>query len=65
MSECTDCHRKLTSDEIGIFRKLISRNAERFLCKTCLSDYMQIDETLIDAKIVQFKKIGCQLFAKD
>lgn len=59
------CRRKLTGDEIGIYRKFISREAEQFLCKTCLAKELNVEEDRIDAKIRQFKKMGCALFARE
>lgn len=65
MSECMRCRRKLTGDEIGIYRKLINREAGQFLCKTCLARELNVEEDRIDAKIRQFKKTGCALFASE
>ncbi len=65
MSECMKCHRKLTGDEIGLYRKLIGRDAETFLCKTCLSGRLKIREERLDEKIRQFKKLGCTLFPRE
>ncbi len=59
---CMDCKRKLTADEIALYRKLIYRDAEDYLCKTCLSQKMRVSEEELACKIEHFKKIGCTLF---
>lgn len=64
MAQCVQCGRKLTGDEIGVYRKLVDRTAEKFLCKTCLAAYFEVSEDKIDKKIEQFKRIGCLLFAQ-
>lgn len=62
MSTCIKCNKILTGDEIGVYKKLVNRMAEQFLCKACLAEEFGVKEELIDAKIKQFKKIGCLLF---
>ena len=64
MAQCYECGRKLTGDEIAVYRKLVNRMAERFLCKTCLAAYFEVPEEKIDQKIDQFKRIGCLLFTQ-
>lgn len=65
MAECYQCGRSLTADETAVFRKLVDRQASRFLCKTCLAAYFEVSEEKIDKKIQQFKRIGCLLFVQD
>ena len=60
---CRDCRRALTSDEIAVYRKLVRRDADTFLCKTCLAAYFSVPEKTIDRKIEQFRRQGCLLFA--
>ena len=62
MSQCFQCNRSLTADEIAVYRKMVNRTADRFLCKTCLAAYFDVTEDKIDRKIEQFKRIGCLLF---
>lgn len=64
MVQCNHCGRQLTGDEIAVYRKLVDRMAEKFLCKTCLAAYFEVSEDKIDKKIEQFKLIGCLLFVK-
>ena len=52
----------LLSDEIAIYRKLIYRDAEEYLCKKCLASELRVDEAELDRKIEYFRRIGCTLF---
>ena len=65
MTTCMNCNRPLTADEVAVHRKLVSREATRFMCKTCLAAYFGVPEEKIDQKIIQFKRQGCLLFAHD
>lgn len=65
MSACLQCGRSLTADEVAVHRKLVTRSASQFMCKTCLAAYFNVDEAKIDQKIAQFKRQGCLLFAHD
>lgn len=65
MARCFQCERKLTGDEISVYRKLVNREAVSFLCKSCLADYFGVSEAKIDEKIRQFKRNGCLLFNLD
>ena len=65
MAACLQCGRALTADEIAVYRKLVNRQAEKFMCKTCLAAYFEVSEEKIDQKIEQFKRYGCMLFVQD
>ena len=65
MTICMKCGRSHTADEVALHRKLISREAAQFMCKTCLAAYFDVEESKIDQKIEQFKRQGCLLFAHD
>ena len=62
MASCLQCEKELTSDEIAIYRRLIFRDAEEYMCKECLAAYLGVPAEVIDARIAYFKKIGCTLF---
>ena len=62
MTVCKQCDKMLTLDEIAIYRRLIYRDAEEYLCKKCLADSMKVDISEIDKKIEYFRSIGCTLF---
>lgn len=64
MTQCFQCGRQLIADEIAVYRKMVNRSADRFLCKACLAAYFGVDEDKIDKKIEQFKRIGCLLFVQ-
>lgn len=64
MSACMHCGRPLTHDEIAIYRKMVSRAAKEYMCKTCLAQYFDVDESKIDQKIQQYKRQGCLLFVQ-
>lgn len=52
----------LAFDEIAIYRRLIYREAQEFLCKDCLASSLGVDAAEIDKKIEYFRSIGCTLF---
>lgn len=60
---CMQCEKRLTSDEVAIYRRLIYRDAEEYLCKACLAEKMKTTEAEIERKIEHFKSIGCTLFS--
>ena len=62
MENCVQCQKELTGDEIAIYRRLIYRDAEDYMCKECLAKYLGVPTEVIDARIAYFKKIGCTLF---
>lgn len=62
MSECKNCNKQLTSDEIGLTKKLINRGSTDFYCMDCLADIFKCDKSLLQKKIEQFRKQGCALF---
>ena len=64
-SVCKECGRLLKADEISLTRRLISRSATDFLCLTCMAQYFQCSEQLLENKIKQFKSWGCLLFVQD
>ncbi|MBM6921765.1 hypothetical protein H6A12_11450 [Phocea massiliensis] len=59
---CRTCGAPLSNDEIGLYKKLVSRRAEDFLCIRCLAETFSCDEALLREKIKQFKESGCMLF---
>jgi uncharacterized protein YlaI len=60
---CYICNKeKLTKDEIGLNKKLINKEIQKFQCMDCLANYLNISiEDLLDY-IEQFKAEGCTLF---
>lgn len=62
MALCKECGKSLLFDEIAIYRRLVYRGADEFLCKECLAASFKISVAEIDKKIEHFKEIGCTLF---
>lgn len=62
MSECKNCKKMLTPNEIGLTKKLINRGSTEFYCMDCLADIFKCDKALLEKKIEQFRKQGCVLF---
>ena len=61
-SVCKKCGEVLSSDEIALYRRLIYRDAEEYLCIGCLAKEMKVTVPDLEAKIAHFKEIGCTLF---
>lgn len=61
--DCYICGKEnLTFNEIGLNKKLLGRNIEKFLCIYCLAEYLEVTvEELMD-HIEIFKDQGCTLF---
>ncbi len=59
---CMTCGRELHPDEIAIYKRLVNRGAESYLCISCLSAHFRVDESLIREKIRHFREQGCTLF---
>lgn len=63
MSLCKECGKELLGDEIALYKRMISKGAQSFLCITCLAKFFGCSEELLYKKIEHFKKSGCMLFA--
>jgi len=62
-SSCSVCGKEnISFNEIGLCRKLINRNIEKFMCINCLAEYLEITVEELEAKIEEFKGQGCILF---
>jgi len=60
---CFICGRgNLTKDEIGLNKKLISREIKRFFCIECMAEHFEVDVVFLEEKADEFKKQGCTLF---
>jgi len=62
---CTNCNKELNADEIGIFKRLVSRGATEYLCIPCLADYYKCGISIIYDRIAYYKEMGCTLFVSD
>ena len=62
-STCKKCGKPLESDAIPIYKKLINRGAEEFLCIDCLAEYIGTSRAHIEGLIDYYTKSGtCALF---
>ena len=61
--KCVNCGEPLTSDDIGLTRKLLGKTLTECYCVKCLSDKLSVSETRLREKIEEFKKSGCTLFS--
>lgn len=62
-STCIKCGKRLESDAIPIFKKLVNRGAEEFMCIGCLAEYINTSREEIEALIDYYTESGtCALF---
>ncbi len=60
---CMTCGAKLLDDDIAIYRKLVFRAAEEFLCRDCLAKRFGCEREKIDRLIRYYRESGeCTLF---
>lgn len=60
---CYICGKEvLSKDEIGLVKKLLSKEARMFYCLDCLAEYLEVDTEFLLEKIEDFKAQGCVLF---
>jgi len=60
---CYVCNKEnLNKDEIGLTKKLLSRDAKIYYCLDCLAEYLEVDIEFLFEKIEEFKDQGCELF---
>lgn len=63
MVKCYVCGKNnLSKNEIGLTKKLISKNTKDFFCIKCLAKQLEVDEIELIDKIEEFKNEGCTLF---
>lgn len=59
---CYVCGKNLTHNEVGLNRKLIRRDIDKFHCLQCLADFMELSVEELEDHIQNFKDAGCVLF---
>ena len=61
--ECIACGKNsLNKDTIGINKKMLGKNINKFYCMNCLADYLGCTVEDLEEKIEEFKEEGCTLF---
>lgn len=61
--ECMKCGGKLLDDDIAIYRKLVFRGADEFLCIDCLGLQLGCTREKIERLIAYYRESGqCTLF---
>ena len=48
---CKKCGALLGGDDIAIYRKLVTRNADEFFCIDCLAEYYNTTREVIEERI--------------
>ncbi len=60
---CRQCGAPLGADDIAIYKKLVNRGAEEFLCIDCLAAYFDVAREEIEKRIRYYRESGeCTLF---
>lgn len=63
MAVCYVCGKeKLSKDEVGITKKLIGKDTNKFYCIPCLAEFLEVTTQDLLDKIEEFKDEGCVLF---
>lgn len=60
---CETCNCKLTADDIGIYMKMVSRNATSFKCMTCFAKHLGCERKVLEDRVRYYRESGnCVLF---
>jgi hypothetical protein len=60
---CYVCGKEnLSRNEIGLTKKLLSKNTKIYYCLDCLAEYLEVDTEFLIEKVEEFKTQGCDLF---
>lgn len=60
---CYVCGKEnLSKNEIGLTKKLLSKNAKQFYCLDCLAEFLEVDTEFLIEKVEELKTQGCRLF---
>ncbi len=60
--KCKVCGKPLSTDEIGIYKKMINRGADECMCIECLSREISVPVSALRERIEYFRRMGCTLF---
>jgi hypothetical protein len=60
---CYVCNKEnLNKNEVGLTRKLLSKNTKVYYCIDCLAEYLEVHTEFLLEKVQEFKEQGCDLF---
>jgi hypothetical protein len=60
---CYACGKEnLSKNEIGLTKKLLSKNTKVYYCIDCLAEYLEVDTEFLIEKVEEYKAQGCELF---
>lgn len=63
MYSCYTCGKdNLSKNEIGLTKKLLSKDMKYFFCIDCLAEQLEVTTDELLEKIEDFKAEGCTLF---
>lgn len=61
---CKKCGNELLNDDMAIYRKLVLRSADEFLCIDCLAEYFDTTREKLEKLIAYYRESGeCTLFS--
>lgn len=60
---CKECGAKLTTDDVGAYRKFWDRDGSDFLCVPCLCKKLRCSEPYLRERIDFLRQNGCALFS--
>ena len=59
---CFSCGKKLTGDDVGMYKRAVDRGAKEFLCLDCLAKKYKTTREYFEEKIKFLKANNCALF---
>jgi hypothetical protein len=59
---CNLCDVELQHNIIGLNKKMLGRNIQKYFCINCLAEYLEVTTEVLLEKIEDFKTQGCTLF---
>lgn len=62
---CIECGKRLVGDEKSLYRRLVKRTAEEFLCIPCMAKHFRVDEKVLYERIKMYRSMGCCLFGQE
>lgn len=62
-NRCYQCTAKLAWDDIGIYMKMVSRDAKEFMCMDCLAERLGCKRADLEERVRYYRESGnCTLF---